>query len=298
MRADGRAAASGLVRIGLASVFFGIASVFIRLAYDHGANVAAVLAVRSIAVLPWLAAFALERRRANVRAVWPQLVPMGLLTALNVFVFAVAISRMSPALVALIYYAYPILVIAGAHVLGWSRFEALTALAALATLTGVALTIGLPEGAVDPLAVALSLLNAAGYAAYLLLAESALRRCDAATCFALVVAVSSALLLAGSVAAGIDLPESGAGLASLGALFASLFLPHVLLLGGLGRLGGPWGSIVSCLEVVTTVAATALVLGLPLGPGVIVGGALIILGGVAAPIVASGRGRLAAERVS
>jgi hypothetical protein len=50
----------------------------------------------------------------------------------------------------------------------------------------------------------------------------------------------------------------------------------------------PWGSLVSCLEVVTTVVATAAVLNLSLGLGAIAGGVLILLG-VAAPILASQR---------
>lgn len=290
MNGGGRATTGGLVRVGLASILFGLVAIFIRLAYDHGANVAAVLAVRSIAVLPWLGMLALERRRASMRAALSQLVPMGALTALNVVTFVVAVSRMSPALVALIYYAYPVFVIAGAHMLGWSRFEAVTGVAALATLSGVSLTIGLPEGTVDVLAVVLAFLSAVGYAVYILLAEAALRRCDAASCFAVVAAVSSALLLAISLGAGIDLPTSGAGLASLAALFGLLFVPHVLLLSGVGRVGSPWGSLASCLEIVTIVVATALVLGLPLGPGAIAGAVLVILGGVAAPIVASSRG--------
>ncbi len=186
---------------------------------------------------------------------------MGLLLAgANVLTFALAVQRMSPALVALIFYAYPVLVIAGAHLLRRSRFETFTGLAALTTLLGVALTVGLPAGSVDPLAVFLSLLNALGYAAYILFAESAMRRATAAASIAFVGGLSSILLLAGSLSAGVDLPASGVGLGSLAGLFVSLFFPHVLVLSGIGRLGGSWGSLASCLEVVTTVVATALVL--------------------------------------
>lgn len=284
-----RRGTSGLARIALASILFGFSSIFIRLAYDHGANVSAVLTVRAAAVLPWVALLAVGRHRASALLAWRQLVPMGLLAAVNVFTFVVAVSRMSPALVALIYYAYPVLVIAGAHLLGWGRFETFTGLAALTTLLGVALTIGLPHGSVDGLAVFLSLLNASGYAAYILFAEVAMRRATAAASFAFVAGVSSLLLLAGSLGAGAHFPSGRTGVASLAALFVSLFFPHVLVLSGIGRIGGPWGSLVSCLEVVTTVAATAVILDLPLGAGAIAGGALILVGGVAAPIVASQR---------
>src|SRR5205809_2302220 len=97
---------SGLPRIALASFLFGLSSVFIRLSYDHGANVAGVLTVRASAVLPWVGALAIERHRASARAAWRRLLPMGVLNAVNVTTFMFAVHRMSPALVALIYYAY------------------------------------------------------------------------------------------------------------------------------------------------------------------------------------------------
>jgi len=65
--------------------------------------------------------------------------------------------------------------------------------------------------------------------------------------------------------------------------------PHALLLRGVGQIGGTWGALVSSLEVVTSIVATALVVGIEVGPAVVVGGALILLGGIAAPIVASRR---------
>src|SRR5437016_3421697 len=112
---------SGLARIGLASVLFGLSSVFIRLLYDHGANVPGVLTVRAAAVLPWVGLFAVQRHRASVRTAWRLLLAMGVIAAVNVATFGIAVQRMSPALVALIFYAYPVLVIAGAHLLGRSR---------------------------------------------------------------------------------------------------------------------------------------------------------------------------------
>src|SRR5919201_2675651 len=193
---------SGLARIALASILFGLSSVFIRLAYDHGANAAGVLSVRAAAILPWVGLLAVSRHRASARAAWRQLLPMGFLAAFNVATFVVAVGRMSPALVALIFYAYPVVVIAGAHLLGRGRFETLTGLAAISTLLGVALTVGLPEGGVDTLAVVLSLLNAVGYGTYILFADVALSRATARASMAVVAGISSTLLLAGSFAAG------------------------------------------------------------------------------------------------
>ena len=290
-RIRSRSPSSGLARVALASVLFGFSGVFIRLSYDHGANVPAVLTVRSLTLLPWLAVLAFAKRRAQVRAAWPQLLWLGLLQTVNVVTFYSAVSRMSPALVSLIFYTYPAVVVVGAHVLGWNRLDGLIASAVGATLLGVVLTIGLPDSGVDALGVALAMLNAAGYAVYILSAQAALRRTDPVTIIGSAGSLSALLLLAGSLGWGINLPSSSAGIGSLAVLAVVIMFPHALMLSGVGRLGGAWGSLVSCLEVITTVVATALLLGLPLGQGAIVGGILIVIGGVAAPIVAAQRRR-------
>ena len=290
-----RTAVSGLARVALSSVLFGLMGVLIRLAYDHGAGVTTVLAVRSLSLLPWLGVFFNPTRRARVGEAWPQLLAMGLLQTVNAATFYVAVTRMSPALVALIFYSYPALVILGSHLLGWSRLDALIGVAVSATLLGVGLTIGFPESGVDALGVVLAIANGAGYAVYILCAHSALRRVDPVTTIAFVVGLSSLLLLVGTFAIGVSASSSNAETWSLLVLAAVILFPHVLLIGGIGRLGGAWASLVTCLEVVTTVVATALLLHQRLGPGAIAGGALIVFGGVAAPVVAGRRGRLTAH---
>src|SRR5207244_340449 len=134
---------SGLPRIAVASILFGLSSVFIRLAYDHGANVAGVLTVRAGAVLPWVGLLAVARGRAH--------------------------------------------------------------------------------GGVDTLAVVLALLTALGYGTYILCAEAALARATAIASIAVVSAISSTLLLAGSLASGATFPSGETGIGSLVALFCCLF---------------------------------------------------------------------------
>jgi len=281
---------SGVARVALASVLFGFAGIFARLAYDHGSDAATAFAVRGLALLPWFIAFAAPWRRAEARAAWRPLTAMAALGALNAGTWLYAVERMSPAIVALVFYAYPVLVLAGAHFLGWTRVTALSALAAGATLAGVVITVGLPNGEANAPGVLLALANAVGYAVYLLLAQRALQRAGAVTVIAFVGGVSSVLVVAAALPAGASAPGSAEETASLvGLAIVSILLPHVILLSGLRRLGSAWSSLTACLEVVTAVVATAIVLHDPLGTGAAVGGALIVLGGVAAPIMASRR---------
>jgi drug/metabolite transporter (DMT)-like permease len=281
---------SGVARVAIASILFGFAGIFARLAYDHGSDAASAFAVRGLALLPWFVAFASPWRRAEARAAWRPLTAMAALGALNAGTWLYAIERMSPAIVALVFYAYPVLVLAGAHFLGWTRVTALSALAAGATLAGVVVTVGLPNGEANAPGVLLALANAVGYAVYLLLAQRALQRASAVTVIAFVGGVSSVLVVAAALPAGASAPGSAEAMASLAGLaIVSILVPHVILLSGLRLLGSAWSSLTACLEVVTAVVATAIVLHDPLGTGAAVGGALIVLGGVAAPIMASRR---------
>jgi drug/metabolite transporter (DMT)-like permease len=292
-RPSTRRALGTLAPLLLSSVLFGISATFVSLAYDHGANEAAVLVTRGLATLPWLALLASGRHRAQALGAWRPLLAMSVLLATAVSLFFVALSTTSPALAFLVFYVYPALVIAGAHLLGWNRFDRLTAIAAGTTFAGVAITVGLPGGGLRPLGFALAVLTALAHTGYVLIAQSTLRRVDAVAAMGFVGGVSSVLLLVVWTAVGPETPTTGAALGSLAGLLLAVMFPHVLLLAGIGRVGGPWGSIVACLEVVTGITAAVLILNDPLGTPAIVGGALVLVGGVAAPIVATRRGGVA-----
>jgi drug/metabolite transporter (DMT)-like permease len=259
------------------------------LCYDHGANAAGLLTIRGLSTLPWFLVLLRPGHREATRAELGRLSVMAVLVAASVATYTLAISYMSPAFVALTYYSYPVLVILGARALGWIRLDLLTAAAAAAAVGGVALTIGVPSGEIGAAGVTLSLISGVAYAAYLLVAERTLRRVGSLAAMSLVGGLASLLLLAGSLLAGPELPTDGRGVALVIALFFCLVFPHALLLRGVGKIGGTWGALVSSLEVVTTIVATALVVGIDVGPAVVVGGGLILLGGIAAPIVASRR---------
>jgi drug/metabolite transporter (DMT)-like permease len=279
----------GLGAIALGSVLFGSSGVLILLSYDHGANAAGVLVIRALATLPWLLVLLRQVHRSATREHVGGLVAMAVLVTIGVASYSLAIARMSPAFVALIYYCYPVLVIIGARMFGWIRLDALTTLAAAAALGGVALTVGAPAGDMGAAGVTLSLISGLSYAGYLLVAERTLRRVSPLAAMAVVGGLTSLLLLVGSLVAGPHLPSDGRGIAIIALLFACLVFPHALLLRGVGQIGGTWGALISSLEVVVSVTATAAVVGVPFNPSLLIGGALILLGGLAAPIVASRR---------
>jgi drug/metabolite transporter (DMT)-like permease len=225
------------------------------------------------------------RRRRAARA-WRQLMPMACISVANTISYFVAVDRMSPALVTLIVYIYPAIAVLGSRLLGWTRVTALTVLAVGATLGGVVLTIGLPEAAVDPLAVVLCLMNGTLFGCWLLLAQAALRHVDPFTCFAGSIGVAQCVLFVGCFV--VSSPSIGSDPAAIAAIVAvglvSTVFAFLLQLGGVARLGGAATALVTTLEIVTVVALSAMIFDDPLGPAVFVGSLLVVAGAILAPI--------------
>ena len=281
---------SGLIRVAASGVCFGLLGIFARLAYDHGANVAGVVSARAMVVVPLFALLALEgrhgpRRRRETRSALAQLVPMALLSVAATVTYFIAVDRMSPALVTLVIYVYPIVTVVASRLLGWSSLGALAVLSTALTLGGVVVTLGVPDDAVDALAVVLAAVNGVAYSAFLLLAQVALRKTDSLTAYAASGGPAAVLLLVGSFA--LADPEFGSGAVAIGSLVAaglvSTILATLLQFTGVRRLGSASASVVTSVEIVTVVVASAIVFDDPVGIGLAIGATLVIAGATLAP---------------
>jgi drug/metabolite transporter (DMT)-like permease len=263
--------------------------IFARLAYDHGANVAGVVAARAAVVVPLFAVLALrssgETRRRDARSAAPLLVPMVFLSILQTVTYFVAVDRMSPALVTLVIYIYPAITVIGSRLLGWTSLGGIAVLATALTMAGIVVTLGLPSGEIDALAVACAFVNGISFAVFLLLAQAALRRADPLTVYAAGGAPASAILLAGAFVFAD--PQFGSGRVAVASILCaglvSTVLATLLQLTGVRRLGSASTAVVTSLEIVTVVVASALVFADPIGVGVALGSLLIIAGAVLAP---------------
>jgi drug/metabolite transporter (DMT)-like permease len=204
----------------------------------------------------------------------------------NTVSYFVAVDRMSPALVTLVIYVYPALAVLFSRLLGWTQFRTLTAVAVASTIGGVVLTIGLPDGSIDGLAIGLCLVNGTCFACWLLLAQAALRRADALTCFAAATGAAQLVILVGSFL--VSDPEFGTGTAVaasvLGAGIVSTVVAFMLQLHGIARLGGAATALVTTLEIITVVVLSAVLFDDPIGPTTVVGALLVLAGAALAPI--------------
>ena len=271
-------------------VCFGLLGIFARLAYDHGANVAGVVSARAMVVVPLFAVLAVEgrhgpRRRRESRSALRQLVPMALLSVLATVTYFVAVDRMSPALVTLVIYVYPVVTVVASRLLGWTSLGGLAVLATALTVAGVVVTLGVPDDPVDALAVALAVVNGIAYSGFLLLAQAALRKTDSLTAYAASGGPAAVALLVGSFV--IADPEFGSGAVAIGSLVAaglvSTILATLLQFTGVRRVGSASAAVVTSVEIVTVVVASALVFGDDVGVGLALGGTLVIAGAVLAP---------------
>lgn len=283
MPAPGSSGRAGVIEALGAAVGFGLLGIFSKLAYTHGAGVAAVVAGRSLFMIPMLAVLRSSRRRVDAVRAWPELGAMAALQVFNACSYFVALSRMSPAAVTLIVYLYPALVIAGSWALGRVHVRLTGALAAALSLTGVAIILGRPE-AVDAIGVACATVNALGYASYLIVSERAVGRSDPVTAYAVSGGVAGAVLLAGAVGLALggvaDEAFGGANAAAAiaGAGIVSTVVAGSLQLVAVMHLGSAPTSLITCLEIAVVVVASALVFGDPITVWLIAGAALVAAG--------------------
>jgi DME family drug/metabolite transporter len=282
-----RRTVAGSTYVASAAVLFGFLGIFAGMAYEHGASVATVVAVRSLAGAVATPLLLRRSRRAELLRAPRQLVAMSALVVVNVATYFVAVSRMSPALVAIVVYAYPAVALMGEWALRWVALNRVTVLALAMSLPGIALVVSAPSSGVDAVAVALAAANAAGYAAYLLVARSSVEYVDPLTSVAGMEGISGAVLLAAAVAIGpIEVPDEGFGLLGLaGVAIVSTPLVHVLHFRGIDRLQSAGAAaLIATLELVAVVAASVIVLGDSLRPVTAAGAALVLCGAVVAPM--------------
>jgi drug/metabolite transporter (DMT)-like permease len=290
-----------LLCLGSASAF-GAMAVLGKLAYDDGATVGTLLAVRFLlaAVLFWALVFA-GGAAAELRSLGGRDLGVGLALgacgyAIQAGCYFTALERIDASLLSLLLYTFPAMVAAAAIALGRERIDARRVGALVLASGGLALVVaGAGTGALDPLGAALGLGAAVVYSTYILVSEGIVGRVGPRLLSALVCSGAAVTLTLGSALLGEFRPGelTAAGWGWLAALaLVSTVAAVSLFFAGLRRVGPTSASILSTAEPVVTVLLAFLVFGELLGPLQLLGGALV-LGAVL--VLASYRPRQAIE---
>lgn len=284
---------SGTVLCLTSAAAFGAMGVFGKLAYDSGATVGTLLAVRFLlaAGVWWLvllarapAGGAVGELRGLARRDLALALGLGAGGyALQAGGYFTALARIDASLLTLLLYTFPAMVTVAAIVTGRERAHG-RRLAALALASGgLLLTLaGAGTGELDPVGTALGLGTAAVYSTYILVGEGVSGRLRPDVLSALVCTGAAATLTVGAALLG-ELRPGAVTAAGWGWLAGIAVVSTVAAIGlffaGLRRVGPTSAAVLSTAEPVVAVALAVAVLGETLGAAQLVGGALV-LGGV------------------
>ena len=263
-------------------VAFGAMAIFGKLAYDEGATVGTLLAVRfTIAALIFWAAGAGRGLGTLPRRDIAAGLALGTCGyALQAACFFAALEWIDASLLSLLIYTFPAMVAAAAIALGRERVDARKMIALALASSGIVLVVaGAGAGALDPLGVALGLSAAVLYSAYILISEGVAGRVRPHVLAALVCTGAAFALIVGSTLLGMlrlgELTAAGWGWIACLAVVSTVGAIG-LFFAGLTRVGPTNASILATVEPLVTVSLAFVVFGETLGPVQLAGGALVV----------------------
>lgn len=277
-RAGARERVAGVVLVAVSAASFGTLAIFARYAYRAGGEPAAVLFLRfTVAAMVLVAVLAVRREPLpRGRALLP-LVGLGAVGYVGQsLAYFTALTYASVALVSLLLYLFPVIVVLLSAVFLGERLTRVRGTALALALAGSALTVGSGAGG-RPLGIVLGIASAVLYALYIVIGSRVTAGVgaipaatvivgSAALCFGLVVLVTRPAFPHGALGA----------VAILGLALVATVVAIVTFFEGLARLGPTDASTLSTFEPVVTVLLAATLLGERVTPLQLAGGALIL----------------------
>jgi drug/metabolite transporter (DMT)-like permease len=255
----------GLAECASSAAAFGSVGVLVALAQREHVGTTTLLAGRYAlgAIALWVALLLLRRPLPSLR--------IGLIAvALGATTYAAAsatylasIERMGAGPAGVVSYCYPVLVMAGAIMLGRERLSRRRTAALGLAVAGVGLLVaGGGLGAVNLPGALLAFASACVYTAYVLTSSALRDRVDALTLSTLVATgAAGAFAIAHSVHGGAPVHTTTAALAVVALALVPTAFAVSAFLSGLGRIGPSRASIASSLEPAVAVACGVLLLG-------------------------------------
>ena len=269
----------GVVFCLAAAASFALQPILVKLAFDDGAGVASVGAIRfalAAAVLGLLARRAIAA--APARTLLAPFVLGLTIYGLETGLFFASLERIDVSLASLLMCSYPALVVAGAVLLRRERASWRRGLALVVALVGVSLVLaGGVGGALDPVGIGLALAAAVSYAAYVLVSDRLLATTEPLVLAAMLCAgAATAFALGGTATGSLQvLQPSVLAIVAAIALVATV-LPIAAFLAGVRRVGPSRATILGTIEPPVTIALSALVFGERLGALQLAGAGLVL----------------------
>ena len=267
----------GIVLALVSAAGFSTLGLFAKLVYAQGFGVLQTLAWRFTIATVLLWAIVLIGRRPLPRRIWPVAL-LGLLGfSPQAGLYFFTLRFLDPGIAGLLLYTYPSFVLLLCFLLWGRKPRRIQLLALFLSLAGCVLAFW-RRGDYPVIGVALGLALGLTYGAYLVSGERVLKGVDSISATAIVMLMAAIVYWAASLFAGeLSLPEGRAAIGGLVAIavFATV-LPSVSLFASMRLIGAADASLVSTLELVLTIALSAVFLGERLGVAQLCGGVLIL----------------------
>jgi len=267
----------GSILILLSAAGFGAMALCARIAYADGVDTATLLTLRFVMATSVLWILAKTRK-----SIWPTgpackiYLLMGAVYTAMAWTYFSALHHASSSTVALVLYIYPILVAAGAALLGMDRFGRPELLAVLASSLGLMLMLGTSLHS-SLTGFVLAATSALCYAGYILLGSKIRGTGSPLAASCLVLASAGVIFSFISVLHGVRLPHTPTAWLAIG--FLAIFgtaMSIAAFVAGLDRVGPTLAAILSTLEPVVTIGLGIAFLDESLQMNSLAGGTLII----------------------
>lgn len=264
------------------AVAFAVAPIFGKVAYAHGVDAFALLALRfvSAAVVLWVGVLLHGARRGvdrPPRAVVLRVLALGTLVLPGeVILYFSSLHHIGAGLAEVLLFLYPMWVVLITAVVLRRPVPGIVAWCSVAAVGGAALTVGAVAG-VDLLGVLLAVGASIGFACYVVLSGRLVHGVGALLTTALVVSGAGATFTVLALATRAQGPTDAAGwAATLGLSLVGTVVSFLLLTAGLARLPSTDASVISTVEPAVAVVLGVVLLGEPIGPVQVLGVAVVL----------------------
>lgn len=277
----------GALFILLSACGFGVMPVFALHAYPRGINVPTLLLLRftlaGLLLFGFLFASPRYRAAMKLRAVdLFYLFLLGICYTLQSTLYFTAVRHITPTLVALLFYTYPILVVALNCLLERRKPSLSTAVAGAVSFMGVLLILGTTWGSADGVGTLLAFSAALVYVVYILLGHRVIKQIPPLIATTFITVFAGMGVLATSIFTGpldFSFEPSAWGPIAVLVLFSTI-TALLAFFRGLEMLGPARASILSMSEPLFTALGAAIMLQERLTAVQLIGGAAVLAGAV------------------
>ena len=268
------------------AVAFAVAPIFGKVAYAHGVDSFALLALRfaSASLVVWVLVLVLavggDVGRPAGRTVLRVLALGALVLPAEVTLYFASLHRIGAGLAEVLLFLYPMWVVLITAVVLRQQVTRLVVGCSVVAVAGAALTVGAVSG-VDGVGVLLAVGASIGFACYVVLSARLVHGVGSILTTALITTGAAVTFSLAALVTGSQGPTDAAGwAATLGLSLVGTVVSFLLLTLGLARMPSTDASVVSTVEPAVAVLLGVLLLGEPIGLLQVVGVALV-LGSVA-----------------